>query len=259
MINRLRWTKKTLIIGGTAAWGLLLVSCVMVNRTMLAPPFIDGASYVGNKSCAECHDEQVAHFGSATHAKVALAVDPRIGSTSCESCHGAGSRHVKAGGSKATIINPKKSPEACFDCHLDKRAQFSLPHAHAVANGEVSCSECHDPHQGKAVMGTGASLRTQAESCTECHAAQKGPFIFKHNAMKEGCTSCHNPHGSVNQKMLNAPDSNLCLQCHATGSNPGTLFASGRDHAGNPVNGSCWVAGCHEAIHGSNTSHALRY
>jgi predicted CXXCH cytochrome family protein len=77
--------------------------------------------------------------------------------------------------------------------------------------------------------------------------------------MKEGCVACHNPHGSVNQKMLNAPDSNLCLQCHATGSTPGMLFASGRDHAGNPVQGTCWVAGCHEAVHGSNTSHALRF
>jgi len=89
-------------------------------------------------------------------------------------------------------------------------------------------------------------LHTQAESCTECHTAQKGPFIFKHNAMKEGCTSCHNPHGSVNNKMLKAPDSNLCLQCHAHGLQPRHALAGRRDHAGNPVNGSCiWAAGCH--------------
>jgi DmsE family decaheme c-type cytochrome len=189
---------------------------------------------------------------------VAVA-DAKLGDTSCESCHGPGSLHVKAGGSKSTIINPDKSPESCFQCHLDKRGQFSLPNAHPVMSGQVTCTECHDPHEGKAVKGTGASLHTQAESCTECHTAQKGPFIFKHNAMKEGCTACHNPHGSVNQKMLNAPDSNLCLQCHATGSSPGQLFAGGRDHAGNPVTGSCWVAGCHEAVHGSNVSHALRF
>lgn len=255
---KLRLTKNTLIFGGVAAWGLFLFGCVAANRTMLVVPNIPGATLVGDKACKECHAEQVEKFGSASHAKLAFA-DPKLGATGCEACHGAGSLHVKAGGTRATIVNPQKSPETCFECHLDKRGQFSLPYAHAVANGNMSCSDCHDPHQGKATKGTGASLRTQAEACTECHTAQKGPFIFKHNAMKEGCAACHNPHGSVNQKMLNAPDSNLCLQCHATGSTPGTLFASGRDHAGNPVNGTCWVAGCHEAVHGSNTSHALRY
>jgi len=255
---RPRLTQNSLLFGGVAAWGLLLISCVSVNRTMLAPPFIAGAEFVGNKACTECHEDQTGHFDGSSHARLALA-DAKLGHTGCEACHGAGSLHVKAGGSKGTIVNPQQSPETCYQCHLEKRGQFSLPNAHAVASGQMSCGECHDPHQGKAVKGTGASLHTQAESCTECHTAQKGPFIFKHNAMKEGCTSCHNPHGSVNQKMLNAPDSNLCLQCHATGSSPGQLFAGGRDHAGNPVNGSCWVAGCHEAVHGSNTSHALRY
>ncbi len=258
MMPRPRLTKNTLIFGGAAAWGLLLVSCISVNRTMLAPPLIPGATFVGNKGCVECHAEHTEGFDSATHAKVTLA-DPKLGSTGCEACHGAGSLHVKAGGSKSTIVNPQKNPEACFQCHLEKRGEFSLPYAHAVTSGHMSCSDCHDPHTGHAIKGSGASLETQAESCTSCHTAQKGPFIFKHNAMKEGCNSCHNPHGSVNQKMLKAPDSNLCLQCHATGSSPGMLFAGGRDHAGNPVNGTCWVAGCHEAVHGSNASHALRF
>lgn len=251
-------TKNTLVFGGAAVWGMLLISCVAVNRTMLAPPFIPGATLVGDKGCAECHSEVTSNFNSATHAKISLA-EGNVGMTGCESCHGAGSLHVKAGGSKSTIINPGKNPDVCFQCHLETRGQFSLPHAHGVMDGKMSCSDCHDPHAGSAIRGSGASLTTQSESCTTCHTAQKGPFIFKHNAMKEGCTACHSPHGSVNNKMLNAPDSNLCLQCHATGSSPGMLFAGGRDHAGNPVNGSCWVAGCHEAVHGSNVSHALRF
>ena len=247
-----------MIFGGAAAWGLLLISCVAVNRTILAPPMIPGATFVGNKQCTECHAEHMEHFGTSTHAKVHVA-DDSLGSTSCESCHGPASLHVKGGGSRNTIVNPERNPDACFQCHVEKRGEFSLPNAHGVLTGKMGCSECHDPHGGNAIKGSGASLHTQAESCNECHTAQKGPFIFKHNAMKEGCVSCHSPHGSVNQKMLKAPDSNLCLQCHATGSSPGMLFASGRDHAGNPVNGTCWVAGCHESIHGSNASHALRF
>lgn len=260
MINRLRWTKKSLIIGGTAAWSLLLVSCVMVNRTMLAPPFIAGASYVGNKSCAECHDDKVAHFGAATHAKVALTADPRIGSTSCEACHGPGSQHVKSGGGKGSIVNPKKSPETCYQCHLDKRGEFSLSNSHAVADGKMSCGDCHEAHEGKAIKGSGAAIEAENETCTNCHTAQKGPFIFAHNAMKEGCTSCHNPHGSVNAKLLVARDANLCLRCHLqTTTTNGVIMAGGEDHRTRLQNGTCWVAGCHEAVHGSNSSKPLRF
>lgn len=253
-----RLLRPWVLIAVLSVWSLFFAACMTTQRTVVAPAKIAGAQFVGSKQCAQCHAEVTAGFSTASHAK--LAVDGAAADgTGCESCHGAGSLHVKAGGSKGTIINPQKSPETCYQCHLDKRGQFSLPYAHAISSGKMTCTECHEPHKGKAVKGTGASLHTQAESCTECHTAQKGPFIFKHNAMKEGCTACHNPHGSVNNKMLNAPDSNLCLQCHATGSSPGMLFAGGRDHAGNPVNGTCWVAGCHEAVHGSNVSHALRF
>ena len=260
MITRSRWTKTTVIVGGAALWGLLLISCVMVNRTMLAPPKIAGATFVGNKECAQCHEEETAHFGTATHNKVALAADTKVGSTGCEACHGPGSVHAKAGGGKGTIVNPLKSPETCYACHLDKRGTFALSNSHAVASGKMSCGDCHDPHESNAIKGSGASMEAENETCTKCHVAQKGPFIFPHLAMKEGCTACHNPHGSVNAKMLVARDANLCLRCHLqTTSTNGTIFAGGEDHRTRLMNGTCWVVGCHETIHGSMSSKPLRY
>jgi predicted CXXCH cytochrome family protein len=259
MTFRPRWTKNTLIFGGAAAWGLLLISCVAVNRTMLAPPFIAGATFAGTKECSQCHEEQTSHFAGATHANLALA-DGKVGETGCEACHGPGSLHVKAGGGKGTIVNPKKSPEACFQCHLDKQGEFSLANSHAVMNGKMSCGDCHDPHEGNAIKGTGASLEAENETCTKCHTAQKGPFVFPHNAMKEGCTACHAPHGSLNQKMLVARDSNLCLRCHldvSTATN--SLVVGAGDHRSRLVTGNCWSAGCHEAVHGSNGNKALRF
>lgn len=248
------------MIGGAAAWGLLLISCMMVDRTVVAPPQIAGASFVGTKECKECHEDQTGHFATATHAKLAIA-DAKVGNTGCEACHGPGSLHVKAGGGKGTIINPKKSPDACFQCHLDKRGDFALPHSHQVMNGKMSCGDCHDPHEGNAIKGAGAAtLEGENETCTTCHTAQKGPFMFKHNAIKEGCTACHSPHGSVNQKMLVARDNNLCLRCHFQVSpTANTLMVGGEDHRARMQNGSCWGQGCHEAVHGSNINKALRY
>ncbi|WP_414663242.1 cytochrome c3 family protein [Horticoccus sp. 23ND18S-11] len=256
---RPRLTKNTVLFGGTAVWGLLLISCVAVNRTMLAPPFVAGAAFVGNKGCVECHEEQTSKIHTSLHAKVSVA-DASLGSTSCESCHGAGSLHVKAGGTKGNIINPRKTSETCFQCHLDKRGEFSLANSHQVMNGKMSCGDCHDPHEGHAIRGSGASLEAQNENCTSCHTAQKGPFVFAHNAMREGCVACHNPHGSVNQKMLVARDANLCLRCHLqTTDRNGAIFVGGEDHRTRLQNGTCWIAGCHEAVHGSNASKPLRY
>jgi predicted CXXCH cytochrome family protein len=261
MISSKRITANALLFGGIATWGLLLVSCLSVNRTVLAPPQIVGAQFTGTKACVECHADETDHFASATHSRLALA-DPKLGDTGCEACHGPGSTHVNSGGAAHTIVNPSKSPETCFQCHLDKRGEFSLPHAHQVLTGHMSCNDCHDPHKGHVVMNTGADLENQNETCTKCHTAQKGPFLFKHNAMLEGCTVCHNPHGSVNQKMLVARDANLCLRCHLEHpvmEGNGTILTGGEDHRSRLQNGTCWSAGCHEDVHGSNASKAMRY
>lgn len=270
MTIRPRLTQNTLLFGGAAVWGLLLISCVAVNRTMIAPPQIAGATFVGSKQCVECHEDQTGHFAGSSHAKVSVA-DPKLGDTSCEGCHGPASLHVKAGGTKSTIVNPKKSPEACFQCHLDKRGQFSLPSTHPVMAGKVGCVDCHDVHEGSAVRGTGAAVETMNETCAKCHSAQAGPWVFEHGAVKEGCTSCHSPHGSVNQKMLVARDTNLCLRCHLTAPPAGAAAAgqistssryntthSGELHNSDVQRGTCWSAGCHEAVHGSNVNNHLR-
>ena len=259
------WTKSTLIFGGIAIWGLILVGCVIVDRTVIAPPQVAGATLVGSQKCADCHEGENSHFASSTHARLALK-DDKGKDASCEACHGAGSVHVKAGGSKGTIVNPSKSPETCFQCHLDKRGEFSLPNTHPVLAGKVSCVDCHDVHAGDAIKGTGAAMESQNETCTKCHSAQKGPFVYEHGAMKEGCTACHNPHGSVNQKMLVARDANLCLRCHLEAPlvagigqiNGNAVRHTPEDHATRLMQGTCWSAGCHEAPHGSNANNHVR-
>lgn len=274
MISFLRRNKPALIIGGTALWGIVLIGCVTANRTMLAPPQIAGAKYVGSKECAQCHEDQTNHFESASHARLAIA-DPKLGDTGCEACHGAGSIHVAAGGSRGTIINPAKSPETCFQCHLDKRAQFSLPNSHQVMNGKMSCSDCHEVHKGNAIGGTGLDLESMNSTCTKCHSEQKGPFVYEHGAMREGCVACHNPHGTINQKMLVSRDGNLCLRCHlsppqsltvgtTTGVTTGQIGANvaqgGHSRSSAfQANGTCWAAGCHEKPHGSNVNFHFVY
>ena len=137
MISRVRWNRTALIFSGSAIWGAILIGCVAANRTLVAPPQIAGAKIVGNKECAQCHTEKTDHFGGASHARLAVA-DTKVGDTSCEACHGPGSIHVAGGGARGTIVNPRKSPEACFQCHLDNLASISLPPASSHARARLA-------------------------------------------------------------------------------------------------------------------------
>jgi predicted CXXCH cytochrome family protein len=123
----------------------------------------------------------------------------------------------------------------------------------------MSCTDCHSPHKGFAHRGGSTALRAQDSGCLECHPAQRGPYVFEHEAMHEGCTSCHGAHGTVNAKMLTARDSNLCLKCHFQQVQGGQLRIGGADHTVRVQQGTCWTAGCHEAVHGSRVNSSLRY
>lgn len=253
-----RWTKSTLIFGGAAIWGLLLVSCVTTSRTMVAPPQIAGANYVGSAKCAQCHEDTTGTFHDATHSKL-VAQGGNGQEIGCESCHGPGSLHVKAGGGAGSIVSP--TAETCYQCHLDKRGEFNLPNSHPVATGQMSCSDCHNPHSGDAVaQGDSTNEGGINSTCLKCHTSQGGPYVFEHEASREGCVVCHSPHGSMNAKMLKARNANLCLQCHfQQDTSTGKIMIGGRDHGSFLSRGTCWSAGCHEAVHGSHVSSSLRF
>ncbi len=260
---KLRAPRNVLLFGGLAAWAVLLVSCVVVGeRTILAPPFIAGATIVGSEACVKCHSNITHGFHDATHAHLVqkdAAGAPK--SVSCESCHGPASLHVKVG-TRETIINPRMAPDTCLQCHVNARAEFGLPHTHPVLEGKISCTHCHDPHQGDAlaVGGTKSLLATTNATCAKCHPAQTGPFTFEHEVMREGCVMCHSPHGSVNDKMLKSRTNALCYQCHFQQQSSGTtIMHGGVNHTNNVIRGTCWTAGCHEAIHGSHVNSNLRF
>src|SRR5690349_16021505 len=170
-----------------------MISCVTINRVVVVPPEIPGAHFVGSKNCEECHGNITKGFHGATHSRL-MAKGENAANMGCETCHGPGSTHSEGGGGRGNIINPKRSPEVCFQCHLEMRGKFNLPHHHPVAEGKVSCVDCHNPHKGDAIKAGPFALTSQIDTCGACHIAQRGPFVFEHEAVREGCTTCHDPH-----------------------------------------------------------------
>ena len=263
-INARLWQRRALsrslglVLAGLSL-ALVLISCATVTRTVVAPPSIPGATFIGSAACADCHEKLCQDFKTATHAAL-QAKGPNATEVGCESCHGPGSLHNESGGGPRTILNPKKSPEVCFQCHLDKRGEFHSASHHPVLEGRLTCRDCHAPHKGPAVKGGGTALLSESETCLACHAAQRGPHVFVHEAMREGCTVCHRPHGSVNAKLLTQRNSTLCLRCHFQQQQVGgRVVIGGQDHTAFLRQGTCWSGGCHEAVHGSQVNSSLRY
>jgi predicted CXXCH cytochrome family protein len=252
------------LLGGALflGWSILVVSCATTttDRQVVPPPgSAPGATYVGSEQCAACHDKVSSGFATATHARLVAQGENGV-NAGCEACHGPGSAHVQAGGGKVAIINPKNSPEVCFQCHLDKRGQFRLAHSHPVLSGHMSCTDCHDPHKGSAVTTGGTQLAGINATCAKCHLEQGRPKAFEHQALREGCTFCHDPHGTVNAKMLKVRNAILCIQCHAQGQTlTGGVMIGNHVHSQSQLSaGACWSAGCHTNVHGSNTSSHFR-
>jgi predicted CXXCH cytochrome family protein len=273
------------IVASFIGVAVFLNACSSLKNTAMVPLEIPGAHYVGNKVCSDCHADIVRKFPASPHARFhfrdtgetsvsSARLDENQNSLSsetheqnvhalnigCESCHGPGSRHVETGNAKF-IINPGKNPATCFQCHVQIHADFTLPQHHPVIEGTMNCIQCHDPHGGDIFKHAGGlAMARLNESCAQCHQDQTRPFVFEHEAMREGCTVCHNPHGSINRKMLVQNDPNLCLRCHAqTRGTSGEIFIGSVSHTAFLRIGTCWTSGCHSAIHGSNVDPRFRF
>jgi predicted CXXCH cytochrome family protein len=222
--------------------------------------------------CLFCHQssKQQELFAHSSHAAHGL---------SCNECHSAHLVEQVKDQSKGDLSYPQayffqvprlpdevrwlhnsllkeSEPGLCFTCHGTVKAEFALPIHHRVPEQLMKCTDCHNPHGTMNAAGlTMASLNApNFETCVKCHAEKRGPYLYEHPAAKvEGCTSCHNPHGSTNRMLLVRREGRqLCLQCHN-----GFHGQAGVPHSrlGFQTSGEC--TRCHVAVHGSNLDPTL--
>ena len=261
----------TRTLGIISAASILWIG-VMVSVSASAGPHQNGAppakpaatakvapatGYVGEETCLTCHEDQKKGYHGSPHAR---AGNPRTPAATkgCESCHGPGQAHVDGGGDKTKISNPKtltprEASDVCLSCHNRSGHNDFAGGKHDSRN--LSCLTCHSVHAPKSEA---KQLKTESvqETCVQCHVKEVNK-IHKSSHMPVGsqygnkmeCTTCHNPHGSQNVKMLKEGNSitEACASCHAEKRGP-FLW----EHA--PVRESC--TSCHDA-HGSNNERML--
>jgi DmsE family decaheme c-type cytochrome len=229
---------------------VFLAACATgaIREKMLSTPTIDGATYVGQDTCLECHDDMAESFSRNIHAR--LADFEMMGAEKgCESCHGPGSLHVDGEGDTEFILvlselNAEEIGGICSKCHSDGKLMDWTHSEHALA--DLSCTDCHTMHAEEPLK---ANLKQEdPDLCFSCHQEMMAKTNFpSHHPIKEGkmsCGSCHNPHGELN---THERTNDLCLDCHTRYQGP---FVFG--HA--PVEDDCTI--CHDP-HGSVANNML--
>jgi len=162
-----------------------------------------------------------------------------------------------AAGTAAAPAADYAGQATCLGCHEDKDA-VAKAGTHALwagsqhDNRNVGCTSCHSVHSPKSEQAQ-LKAKDQTELCASCHRAiVNKQNRFNHMPVREGkmaCASCHNVHGSSNQKLLKAGTTvdESCTSCHAEKRGPYMW-----EHA--PVADSCVT--CHDP-HGSNNDRML--
>jgi DmsE family decaheme c-type cytochrome len=203
-------------------------------------------------SCLRCH------ASSLNRANIRRS-EHTLNGVVCTQCHSIHKAETPR------FLLAKSQPEACYGCHAEVRADFSMPFKHRVNEGYMVCTDCHNPHGTYAPtwrMASRPHLVPQAlaneEPCLKCHSEKRGPFAFEHPPVRvEGCEVCHNPHGSTNSRLLRRPVVfTMCLECH-NGAAPfgrqgdGIQPLSAAHNMTDPRYQNC--TNCHVRIHGSNS------
>jgi len=246
-------------IGACLIGAAVLASCTLFQHqdAVMAPVNIPGAEYVGTDTCIVCHTKQSGEFRGSIHSAFYLPEgvnkqgEEVHKGEGCESCHGPGSLHIAGRGDKTQIL--KGDWRACVACHLEKAAKLRSRYHHPIAEGRMSCTACHNPHDAKKPV---FKVEEENSKCFECHPAKRGPWTYTHAPVTDdGCTACHDPHGTNFNKMLVANVPNLCLRCHYDIAVYPTIAGVGAHGAAN-IRG---CENCHQGLHGSNFSKALRH
>ena len=244
--------------------GLLLPVTLLLTFGWSPPLSGQGAApaaqYVGSDVCLNCHEASATAFGKTMMGKTFMA-HPRtaLEKQGCEGCHGPGSRHAESGGQeqggmirfgKGSKTPVEDQNAVCLQCHEKGARMFWQASTHE--SRDVACTSCHTVMTDVSER-SGLKYSTVLNTCAQCHLQRASQQRrFSHMPLREGkmeCTSCHNPHGTPNDKLLVASTVNeVCYSCHAEKRGP---FL----HEHPPVTENC--ANCHDS-HGSNHEKMLK-
>ena len=105
----------------------------------------------------------------------------------------------------------------CLACHQKGERTYWAGSVHETRG--LACVNCHSVMKD---VSRKHNLKTEveAETCYQCHKIQRAQMQYSsHMPIREGkitCSNCHNPHGSITEKLIREASVNdNCYKCHA--------------------------------------------
>jgi DmsE family decaheme c-type cytochrome len=252
-----RMLVAVLAIAWAMAIGLSAASGAPAAKTApnATAPTVQVSGFVGDETCATCHDTQSRSLHATQHGKAQNERTPAAtNGQSCETCHGPGQAHVDTGDKgkikRFAAMSPRDVNATCLSCHAKGAHNEWQGSMHDARN--LSCTSCHSVHSPKSEK---AQLKTVTaiQTCESCHKTETMKIKRSgHMPVREGkmdCLSCHNPHGSTNVRLLKAGNqiNESCTSCHTEKRGPFLWeHSAGRENC----------ASCHDP-HGSNNDRML--
>ena len=156
----------------------------------------------------------------------------------CEKCHGPGAAHARKP-SRDSIVNParlssNRANDVCIQCHSQGKPltnpiagrHYDWPVGFDVSKNLGDFWELEEHKLGETTFthfadGTGHKNRMQGNDFVQS-------AMYTHGVT---CSSCHDPHGTVNNADLVKPASIVCLTCHGPNSSNGPHTASVEQHS----------------------------
>ena len=168
--------------------------------------------------CAGCHNTGLQIEKVATGEFRSTYVELNTG---CEKCHGPGSDHVRAGGAKAAIVNPRnlsfeRSLEVCGQCHSRGVSQPNGVHEFPWDDANNKAYVLGQPLR-QYYSDKGGRWGDPGAHSKQHHQQWLDYQKSKHVGAQVRCFDCHDPHGGPSRFQLVKADYNntLCLSCHA--------------------------------------------
>jgi hypothetical protein len=144
-------TRRLTFAAAAACFLLVLFTLQLVPTRAAAqapPAAMAGATFVGEKTCLQCHATPGNQFAHTRHAR-AFRENPKspVEARVCEACHGPGSAHVQNPTNHQALIGFTKSwgtPVAtqnatCLSCHKGGERLHWQASAHSL--NKVACSD----------------------------------------------------------------------------------------------------------------------
>jgi hypothetical protein len=204
------------------------------KKDMVEIQVLSEDGYVADESaCLECHNPDGRYpSGDVSWEET---IHGRVGTVTCQSCHGPGSIHVEASGrqNKKSTITVSHDAGLCGQCHQEYNEWEKSFHSDGYAFGFdeiarpllLNCTKCHYP---EGFIRTTSVMEQEGIGFKDVSAMKPmfptGPMFFDFNLLPDpdgksvACSTCHSVHGKATTEnpvalRLGSADA-LCATCH---------------------------------------------